>query len=53
MGLVSAASLGQAVVFAAGIALILVEAVLVEQGTLNVRIPGRGSARPPRRSSSC
>ena len=39
MGLVSAASLGQAVVFAAGIALILVEAVLVEQGTLNVRIP--------------
>jgi hypothetical protein len=39
MGLGSAASLGQAVVFAAGIALVLVEAVLIEQGTLKVRIP--------------
>ena len=39
MGLASAASLGQAVVFAAGIALVLVEAVLVDQGALKVRIP--------------
>ncbi len=39
MGLVSAASLSQALVFAAGIALVLVEAVLVEQGALRMRIP--------------
>ena len=39
MGLVSAVSPAQALVFAAGIALVLVEAVLVEQGALRVRIP--------------
>ncbi len=39
MGLVSASSPAQALVFAAGIALVLVEAVLVEQGSLRARIP--------------